>query len=387
MIGMDSAINKKTGKIVQIESLWLEKDSSYLNPEDDEWLADPQNIENWEEIKERFPEGIGVVFCKSKSFVNFKGTSVFIRPHFRILNKSRLGININPESIEHKIAKNWLYNRIKNNDLELVVSTIKKPFKYENKSKILDFDVDFNKIGVEISQSSSPLKRRIADIIIPFKSNDNFFGRGIVIEIQFSNQRDKTTDDRTQDWVYRGYSICWIWKDDFNWVDNKKIIFELKKNEIHLHPYIAELKFQSKQHIKNLYFTSKEVSRALDEKQKNMVLFFQNKNDELKYLTSLYNEKISKTDNLLIQDLNQLKQSFFNSIRDDLYLKLSDMKDELTEKMDLIYKEKIWDIREEFGKIKCPNCKNDMVLKNGKFGVFLGCSNYPECNKIMFERN
>lgn len=28
---------------------------------------------------------------------------------------------------------------------------------------------------------------------------------------------------------------------------------------------------------------------------------------------------------------------------------------------------------------KCPECKNPLVMKNGRFGKFIACSNYPEC--------
>ena len=28
---------------------------------------------------------------------------------------------------------------------------------------------------------------------------------------------------------------------------------------------------------------------------------------------------------------------------------------------------------------KCPNCGADMILRNGKYGQFYGCSNYPRC--------
>jgi len=31
---------------------------------------------------------------------------------------------------------------------------------------------------------------------------------------------------------------------------------------------------------------------------------------------------------------------------------------------------------------KCEKCGADMVVKNGRFGAFLGCSNYPECKNI-----
>ena len=32
---------------------------------------------------------------------------------------------------------------------------------------------------------------------------------------------------------------------------------------------------------------------------------------------------------------------------------------------------------------KCPKCKNDMQLRFGKFGPFLGCTKYPDCNGIV----
>ena len=31
---------------------------------------------------------------------------------------------------------------------------------------------------------------------------------------------------------------------------------------------------------------------------------------------------------------------------------------------------------------KCPECGSDMVIRNGKFGEFEACSNYPTCKYI-----
>jgi DNA topoisomerase-1 len=31
----------------------------------------------------------------------------------------------------------------------------------------------------------------------------------------------------------------------------------------------------------------------------------------------------------------------------------------------------------------CPNCDQQMVLRHGRFGPFLGCKRYPECNGIV----
>lgn len=37
---------------------------------------------------------------------------------------------------------------------------------------------------------------------------------------------------------------------------------------------------------------------------------------------------------------------------------------------------------EEFKEEVCEKCGSKMVVKRGKFGTFLGCSNYPECKNI-----
>ena len=30
--------------------------------------------------------------------------------------------------------------------------------------------------------------------------------------------------------------------------------------------------------------------------------------------------------------------------------------------------------------LRCPECGAEMVLKNGKYGEFFGCSKFPKCN-------
>ena len=30
----------------------------------------------------------------------------------------------------------------------------------------------------------------------------------------------------------------------------------------------------------------------------------------------------------------------------------------------------------------CPKCGNELVERNGKYGKFIGCSNYPKCKYI-----
>ena len=37
--------------------------------------------------------------------------------------------------------------------------------------------------------------------------------------------------------------------------------------------------------------------------------------------------------------------------------------------------------------VKCPRCGAVMFLRNGKNGVFWGCSNYPDCKMTADDKN
>jgi len=40
-------------------------------------------------------------------------------------------------------------------------------------------------------------------------------------------------------------------------------------------------------------------------------------------------------------------------------------------------------IKEELSEHKCPACAKPMVHKSGRFGPFLGCSDYPDCKTTL----
>jgi len=40
-------------------------------------------------------------------------------------------------------------------------------------------------------------------------------------------------------------------------------------------------------------------------------------------------------------------------------------------------------LEEKESEHKCPKCNKPMIEKNGRFGPFLGCSDYPECKTIL----
>ena len=45
-------------------------------------------------------------------------------------------------------------------------------------------------------------------------------------------------------------------------------------------------------------------------------------------------------------------------------------------------KEKIKEDNIKVNNMICPKCGNKLLLRNGKYGTFVGCSNYPNCRYI-----
>ncbi|GAG82168.1 unnamed protein product, partial [marine sediment metagenome] len=257
--------NPKTNE--KVNSLTIEENPSYQFPKEEKWYADSDEIEdcpkeiNIEKIEVRFREG-------ARDVINWNGTKYTVSPHFFIPNKTKLGINTIPESKEHKLAKNWIYNKIKQKKMMINYSSINKPYKYKNKLNLFDLPIDFEKVGIETSSSTFRGSRRIADVICPFIIKHPLLGNGIVFEIQFSKQKEKTKIDRELDWAIRGYSIAWLYQDDFNEIS--PLIIVLKENSIDVGSFAALIKQSNKLRVKNLKFTIQEECRKLEQKKEEI---------------------------------------------------------------------------------------------------------------------
>ncbi len=186
------AINSKTNE--KVNSLIIEQNPSYQFIQKEMWFADPDEIDfcpkeiDITRVEVRFREG-------KTNIINYNGTKYAISPHFFIPNKTKLRINTVPESKEHKLAKNWIYNKLKQKKLILRYSEINKPYKYFNEINLFDLPIDYNRIGIETNSSSGIIETktiRRADVICPFIIKHPILGNGIVFEIQFSNQKQKT---------------------------------------------------------------------------------------------------------------------------------------------------------------------------------------------------
>ena len=60
-------------------------------------------------------------------------------------------------------------------------------------------------------------------------------------------------------------------------------------------------------------------------------------------------------------------------------LKLSNISDRKKKKEHIKYAKEVTELKKENSIGKCPKCGGTLVLRTGKYGKFLGCSNYPKC--------
>jgi len=261
---VDFAVNKTTGELVS--ALSLEINPSYAKYEEDTWYADPNMIESYDKEKVLDVTKIEVRYRKGCSdVINKWGTQYLISPCFFIPNKENLGINTIPESKEHKLAKNWIYNRIIKKNLIFKVSSKNKPSEKDILININELDVNYNEVGIEVIVKDSKTKR--ADIIIPFNKYDSTFGFGIVIEIQFSKQKEETTEKRNVEWAIKGFSVCWLFEKDFEKLSDEMIELADEKLKLNLvGKILEEQKEKNYNEIKELtQIYSREIDKKMNE--------------------------------------------------------------------------------------------------------------------------
>ena len=71
-------------------------------------------------------------------------------------------------------------------------------------------------------------------------------------------------------------------------------------------------------------------------------------------------------------------------IKHEKYCKEHEEEIKTKEERDTFYYEKY--SKQKFADIlndRCPNCGGELIKRNGKYGEFKGCSNYPHCRFIL----
>ena len=345
------AVNKKTNE--KINALHLLDNPKYQFPQEEHWLADWDEIENADDIRKKYDE-IKVNYRDGSEKISILGKKYFCHPHFYIPNATKLGINIISESKEHKLAKNWIYNKLKNNDLLFFYSSVNKPFKYINPININELPIDKTKISIETNIKN--IKCRRADIICPFIFKHPLFGNGIQIEIQFSKQRNNTKNQRTYDAAYSGYSIVWIEEQDIEYIQEG--FMEIRKDALKIDSFAGILDYSNKQHIKKLRFTIQEEQRKVDRFLLNNLIDY---DEALRRREKDIENKLKMFENKL-KIIYKEEESKYDDMVEEYSLKLSDVS-EVKNLME-VTREDIKQFMKE-KKVTCPKCNGIVEYREG----------------------
>jgi len=295
---MDRAINKETDEII---TAWEVGENASYQDKKDCWIAPKDSIYNWDDLD---ATEIKVHHVSEKRYKNWRGTNIFCSPYFAVYPNSKA--KTVQESPQHKMLKNFIYNALKNKDINLIISKQKRKKNELKKVSIKELKdlIDWNSYDIEIT--SRGYKTLRADVLLPFKQKHELLGYGIDFEIQLQNQTERITYNRSIKWALNGFSVVWLFENDFYFNENKTDI-ELKNNDLKVFSYSQELYFSGKEFCKNLKKTVIQQSRLLDNKLKEV----ENKsNKKIKELnTKLINSKEQLEQ--IYEDLKQQINSFF----------------------------------------------------------------------------
>ena len=84
----------------------------------------------------------------------------------------------------------------------------------------------------------------------------------------------------------------------------------------------------------------------------------------------------------LVSSIKKHQNLILESNLDDLYNKIVELNivDKIERKNHIkSIRTKIKNVNEKVDNMICPKCGSNLIMKNGKYGLFIGCSNYPKC--------
>jgi len=266
------AIHKETNKLVT--AFKLTEDISWIGRERDKFIALSYDLP--EDVKE-------VEMIYVNKYARKNGVDVY--PHFRKKpGQSDLISNRGGESKAHKFAKEQVYERLWNGELKI-------------DGKPLDLDlVD----DLDIEYRTSKKGYVIPDVIVLFKDIHPIYGKGIVVEIQLSEQSDDKTIERSYERIIRGYSVVWIFGDNINLIEEGNLEVTNYREAIDKFTDDKYIKFQ------------KEINK--------IGLLFDEKRDS-------YIEEINSTSKETLETIKSEKYNLKNELTNELYVKTEKLSD------------------------------------------------------------
>lgn len=371
---MDRAINKSTGELVS--AFQIHQNGSYQNLTKGEWIAPKDSIFNWEDLENKEEP---VHYVTEKEFYNFKETKVVCSPYFAIYPGS-LAKTVE-ESKEHKMLKDWLFNRMKNDDLEIRYSKGVKPHKYDNKLKLSELNINWNDYEIEVTTKGT--KRLRADVLLPFIKKDMFLGNGIIFEIQLSSQSELQTHERTIERALHGYSVVWLFEEDF--IIEKEFI-QLMKNIVNVNSFSEQMHFAKKDFVKKLRLVVEEQCRFLDEKIKETNLYLEKLKTKEEEIYGNILKRLNTREALLFQKIEGLEENPFKGLVENYKKQIQEHINDMEFFLQTSFDKKMKELNYPFCIGECKTCHNGyMTKKRTKTGKEVyGCSNYPTCKASIW---
>lgn len=221
-------IHKKTGK--EYDSFLVWTFGQFINPKDEDWEINPDiyehNYQLKRELKKINLDNVPAILIKSYKRKGLKyKTEVFshfkVNPYFK--KKINFIFKVRGESKIHKMARALIYALHSFNivDDEIDKRYVNFEISKDNKIKYKNLIENVSDVIQHCEKSLlNNEERNIADVLIQFKEKDSLFGIGIVFEIQFSSMTEDQKNERTKDWLYKGYTIIWLFKEDFSFIED-----------------------------------------------------------------------------------------------------------------------------------------------------------------------
>jgi len=134
-----------------------------------------------------------------------------------------------------------------------------------------------------------------------------------------------------------------------------KILNPIKQNKSHIY-HLNKL-------LGNKYFINSVIVMCNDNADNININYVVNINDLRDYLNN-FNNGINYTD----QEMN------------DIYDEIISLNADISRRKHI---KNIEETQSNIDNNICPRCKGSLVKRNGKYGEFIGCSNYPNCKFIL----
>lgn len=153
-----------------------------------------------------------------------------------------------------------------------------------------------------------------------------------------------------------------------------------KENDYYWYQHLGSKKYKLKNPIHQNYGHIKSISEALhiNEKYLKSIVCFTNQSDLRIDVNSVVIQRKDLANKIL-----ELSNTEKNIDVDNVYNQISTLnivdKEKRKEHV-LNTRNKRKEAETKINNMICPKCGGQLVIRNGKYGTFTGCSNYPKCN-------